>query len=185
MILLVHSCNGREWLRGYWERFFNESGWNIPFRWIVGSDVFSDQLIHTLENIEDDYLFYMLDDYFIKFTINFEVYWLWAQYLEADALRLQPNVQHNSLPYRFKNTTGPLLKQAKDSEYKISMNTSIWRREYFIECLTPGLDPWELEKSDCELGDVYFVPKLPFWYIDATRKGALTVEGLKMINNDT
>ncbi|ODS39459.1 MAG: hypothetical protein A7316_11045 [Candidatus Altiarchaeales archaeon WOR_SM1_86-2] len=180
LILLVHSCNSRKWLWPHWEKCFKRSGWDIDYAIIDGDEAFSDQLINALNSRKERYLFYTLDDYFIRFCIDFEMYLKWAYELEADALRLQPNVRFNSLPYRFERR-GELLKQTKESQYYISMATSIWRREYFLECLKPGLSPWEVERSDCELGDVYFVPGLPFWYIDGTRRGVLTEAGKEIL----
>jgi len=164
----------------------------------MGNDNFSDQLIWRLRVLKDEYIWYTLDDFWIQEPINFEYYWGLAKGLKCDALRLQPNVQENSLPYRFKEIHFPqislpkefrdtdseidvILKQLPESEYIMSMQTSIWRRDYFLECLTPGLDPWELEKTRPKLGNVYYIPRLPFWYIDATRKGVLTDKAKKLI----
>ncbi len=180
MILLVHSCETRRWLQRHWMKFFYRSGWNIRVKYIWGSEAFTDQLKNALEKISDKYVFYMLDDFFIRFPIEFNKYIGMAK--SKDALRLQPGVQINSLPYRFKRE-GELLRQLPDSEYKISLQSSIWRREYFLECLKPGIDPWSLELSNCKLGNVYWVPHLPRWYIDATLKGVLRSEAKKMIND--
>ena len=181
MILLVHSCDSRLWLREHWERFFDKSGWYIQEEYILGDGVFSDRLIETLHEITDEYIWYTLDDYFIREPIDWYRYERMAIDKKMDCLRLQPNVQYDSLPYRF-NWEDGLLKQRQDSAYIMSMQTSIWRRKYFLECLTPGLDPWETELSGPQLGDIYFVPQLPFWYIDAVRKGVLTDKGKKMID---
>jgi len=153
--------------------------------YITGDGEFSDQLYDTLNYIEDDHLFYMLDDYWIKFPIDFNKYWHLITGTNMDALRLQPNVTFRSRPYRFSDSKWnkvKMLKQTPESEYRISMNTSIWRREYFLECLTPGLNPWQLEVTVPDLGDVYFVPELPFWYINGTVKGVLTKEGREVMD---
>lgn len=183
MILLVHSCDSREWIWEHWWRFFDRSGWDVEVRFITGDKEFSDQLIEELSGMKDEYLWYTLDDYFIVEQIDWKYYENLARELSVDALRLQPNVFLNSLPYRFE-VEGELFKQTPESEYHISMNTSIWRREYFLDCLYPGLDPWQTERRNPrKLGNVYFVPRLPFWYIDATRKGVLTDKGQKYIND--
>lgn len=172
MILLVHSCDSRLWLRKYWERYFDKSGWYIQVEWITGDEEFSDRLIDVLLHTTDEYVWYTLDDYFIVEPIDWDYYENLIIHLHADVLRLQPNVQHNSLPYRFE-VHGELLKQTKGSAYTMSMQTSIWRKSYFLECLTPGLDPWELEHTKPKLGNVYFVPGLPFWYVDTVRRGEI------------
>jgi len=195
MKLLVHSCNSRSWLWKHWENYFYRSGWLIDYTIIDGDEAFSDQLKTALESIDDEYIFYMLDDFFIRRPLYFYKYLNMAIDMKMDALRLQPGVQHNSLPYRFGSNitqfyrfteTDGLLKQTDESAYLMSMQASIWRREYFLQCLTPGLDPWELEFKDLgdRFGDVYFVPNLPKWYIDAVLKGKLTKEGQKMIDED-
>jgi hypothetical protein len=182
MILLVHSCDHRSWLWEHWWKYFRLSGWKIQVRFIKGKKEFSDQLYEVLTDIKDEYVWHTLDDYFIRFPIDFDYYWKLAHELKADAVRMQPNVQFNSLPYRFE-WTETLLKQRPDSDYLISTHTSIWRREYFLDCLVPGLDPWDLEKHRPEcFGDVYFAPQLPFWYIDAVLKQVVTDMGKQMMD---
>lgn len=198
MILLVHSCDSREWLWKHWKRYFEESEWDIIPVFITetkkvlwtgkrnylakpfGKVPFSTVLIKCLEAIGDnpqkakqnEYIWYTLDDYFIVEPIDWKYYESLVIHLHADVLRLQPNVQVDSLPYRFEKH-GELLKQRPDSAYTMTMQTSIWRREYFLECLTPGMDPWEVEATKPKLGNVYFVPRLPFWYVDTVRRGEI------------
>jgi len=181
MILLVHSCDSRSWIWEYWWRFFDRSGWNIDVRFITGKEEFSDQLIKELSTLSNEYLWYTLDDYFIVEPIEWAVYESIFRRWKMDCLRLQPNVVYASLPYRFERIDW-ILKQAPESEYHVSMSTSIWRREYFLSCLKPGLNPWqtELERPE-KLGDVYFVPELPFWYINGTIKGQWTEAAKKII----
>ena len=173
MILLVHSCKGREWVLDHWRKFWDKLNVDVfDIHFVTDDNIFSDQLIEVLNTFTDDYIWYTLDDYFIQNAIHWEYWDLVARDWKVDALRLQPNVQHNSIPYRFERK-GRLLKQLPSSAYTMSMQTSIWRRKYFLECLTPGLDPWELEHTKPRLGNVYFVPKLPFWYIDGVRRGMI------------
>ena len=181
MILLVHSCDSRKWLWPHWWKFFNLSGWDVTPQFITG-ETFTDQLIKTLEGIKDEYIWYTLDDYFIQFPIDFEYYWNLAHRIKADALRVQPNVNIlKSFPYIFE-WAGDLFKQLERSPYTISTHTSVWRREYFLDCLTPGLNPWQFERSTPEnFGDVYFVPKLPYWYIDGVLSGVITNEAKALI----
>jgi len=179
MILLVHSCTGREWILEHWRESFVRSGWEADVYYIKNDLPFSDQLMGALTRIKSEYVWHILDDYFIQFPIDWGHYWRLAQELKADALRVQPNVSYNSLPYRFK-WEGDLLRQTNESQYQISFNSSIWRRKFLIDCLTPGLDPWQQEcsrKINTWNHRIYFVPELPFWYINGTIKGVLTKEG--------
>lgn len=183
MILLVHSCDSRSWVWEHWWRFFDRSGWNIKVRFITGNEEFSDQLIEELSGIKDEYVWYTLDDYFIIKPIEWGLCEIMIKFLCADVLRLAPNVYFNSLPYRFKEEH-ELYKQLPESPYKISMCTSIWRRKYFLSCLKPGLNPWELENQEpANFGNVYFVPQLPFWYINGTVKGVFTKEANELFKN--
>ena len=183
MILLVHSCTGREQFVDVWLRCFARSGWNAEVMVIDGDEEFSDQLLRVLPKLHDEYVWHILDDYWIKRPIGFHKYWHLAQDLGADALRVQPNVSYNSLPYRFTWEHG-LLRQTNESEYQISMTCSIWRREFFLQCLTPGLNPWQQENSkkiNKWPHEIYFVPQLPFWYVNGTIKGVYTEDGKKML----
>jgi len=183
MILLVHSCDGREVFLNYWIKCFKRSGWDIPVRYIVGKEKFTDQLYRVLSEIDDEYIWHILDDYFVVKTLDWEYYYNLA--IGKDALRIQPNVSFNSLPYRFR-FENELLRQVNSSAYQISFASSIWRRRFLIDCLTPGLDPWQQENStkiNAWNHKIYFVPELPFWYINGTIKGMLTERGKEVIND--
>ena len=181
MKLLVHSCDSRKHILAHWIRFFKRSSWAVEPVYIQGEALWSDQLIQALTLISDEYVWYTLDDYFIAEDID----WEWWEYLAVDmnmdALRVQPIVQENSLPYLFKKE-GELLKQTPDSPYQNSCATSIWKREYLLNSLKPCMNPWQWETWTPEkFGNVYFVPGLPFWYTDGTKKGQYRKRGLKMI----
>lgn len=183
MILLVHSCKGRGGILKLWEKCFKRFEWHFPVIYITSGGQYSDQLIDILSYLHFDYVWHMNDDYFIQYPINWDYYYQKAIDLKVDALRMQPNVQFNSLPYRFRFERG-LLRQTNDSKYQISLNSSIWRRHFFLDCLSPGLDPWQQENStkiNSWNHKIYFVPRLPFWYVNGTVKGAPTPEGVKVI----
>ena len=185
MILLVHSCDGRKAFLDIWQKCFERSGWKAEVIYIKGNDCYADQLLNILPSLDCEYLWHMNDDYFIIDKIPWDFYSQMAEDMRVDALRMQPNVQFNSLPYRFRKYL-ELFRQTNDSAYQISLNCSIWRREFFIDCLTPGLDPWQLENST-KINNwnhkIYFVPGLPFWYINGTKKGTLTKRGEKIVND--
>ncbi len=187
MILLVLSQDHREYLWKPWHKRFKESGWDAEPIIVtetvkpkgIGSiqtgkqEHFTDSLKKVLESLDCKYLWCTLDDYMITEPIDFKKYVKLAVAKKVDALRVQPNVQHNSLPYRF-DRDGELLRQRKNSEYQITFQTSIWRREFFIECLTDGQNPWESEQSTLYMDHkIYFAQRLPFWYRDVVRKGVL------------
>lgn len=183
MLLIVHSCKGREWVLDYWWRFFIKNAPAGLFRVheITDDRGFSDQLIEAVESHNDRYLWYTLDDYWIVRGFNYKHFWDVAEVV--DCLRLQPNVVAGSLPYRF-DDQGAFLRQLPSSPYHFSAATSIWDREYLLRNLTPGLDPWELEKTPFKhFGQTYFVPSLPFWYIDAVRRGVITDKGNEALND--
>ncbi len=41
-----------------------------------------------------------------------------------------------------------VLYAAPDSRYRLSMQPSIWNRDYFLQYITDGLTPWEAETQD-------------------------------------
>jgi len=46
-----------------------------------------------------------------------------------------------------------LVEQSQDDEYRLSALWSIWRREYLLKYLKPGMDLWEWETRDHARGD--------------------------------
>lgn len=184
MLLLVHSCDSREWLCEHWLKFFFQNAdVNVNVEIITGEKEWTDQLIEALERVEDEYIIHTLDDYWIVQAFDFKRYFDLCIEMKADVLRLQPNVHFDSLPYRFEKA-GELFRQTRESAYKNSTHFSIYRREYLLSTLKPGMNVWSYELSEPEnFGEIYFVPHLPFWYIDGTIHGEMT-EGAKKLIND-
>ena len=193
MILLVHSCDGREKFLDVWHQSFDrwakrqpDIASKIDILPIAGHDAFCDQLIRVLKDLDCEYVWHILDDYWIVDECKqpFDRYYEIAQEYEVDALRIQPNVQFDSLPYHFTWEYG-FMRQTNESSYQVSFASSIWRREFLLKCLIPGLNPWEMEVSEM-INDwdhkIYFWPKLPFWYINGTIKGELTKQGKEWLN---
>lgn len=218
MLLLVISQDHREYLWKPWLKHFVASGWDATpvilteqkkpdfVQSIQGGaqKKFTDWLKAALRKIEDEYIWLTLDDYFIIEPIKFGLYENMADFRGVDVLRVQPNVQYNSVPYHFvRGGTAPepdkgldnnvsafyrflpeggLLRQTPDSAYMTSFQTSIYRREYLIDSLPDGMNPWEAETCTPEnFGRVYFVPGLPFWYRDVVRRGKVIPQHAKLV----
>ena len=198
MILLVQSQDSREYLWKPWLWYFKKSEWdtkpviitekkklNFVDSFQSGKQAsFGKTLKDVLKSFKDEYVWYTLDDYFITGKIDWKLYEKLVVEKKADAIRVQPGVVYESLPYRFIREDG-LLRQTEQSWYQISFQTSIWRREFLIDCLY-NADPWVLENSSKIKRwnhKIYFVPELPRWYIDVVRRGKLLDRGKKLIDD--
>lgn len=199
MILLVQSQDHREYLWKSWLRYFKKSGWDVDPMIITedkkpdfiksvqtgsqSENSFGSCLLRALDYFKDEYVWYTLDDYFIVKKIAWDVYEEIALNKKVDAFRLQPNVQIDSLPYKFIREDG-LLRQTNNSKYQISFQTSIWRKDFLAGCMDDRMNPWELENStkiDKWKHKIYFAEKLPWWYYDIVRRGKLSDIGKLMI----
>jgi hypothetical protein len=45
---------------------------------------------------------------------------------------------------------GGVVKANDDTNYRVSMQPSIWNRRFLLKYLTPGLTPWQMEKQDAK-----------------------------------
>lgn len=48
-----------------------------------------------------------------------------------------------------------VLKTPADSDYRLSIQPAIWKRDYLLKYLTPGLSPWDFE---CQNGNLMQMP---------------------------
>ena len=111
----------------------------------------SDALIKLLDDIDDEYIILMLEDYWVMRRINAPAIRLAYEYmvrypktlkfdLAADRLYAKDSVRN----YRYQGWLD-VVKSDINSPYHMSLMTGMWHTGWLKEVLVPGWDPWNIE----------------------------------------
>jgi len=107
----------------------------------------SSNLINALENIQTEYVCFMLEDFLLRKKVDHSriLYCLeFAERKNADMIRLltKPTV------FTKKSQDEELVgKLSLNAPYRVSCQGSLWRRSTLISLLQPGETAWEFERN--------------------------------------
>jgi hypothetical protein len=149
------------------------------FKFIKNGKIpYSNCLINTLNQISTKYVLWMQDDYFLRRTIKKEMFDDYLKFVKENNVdRL--GICEDSKYYSKKHINDNFFKLNKNSQYTISMQSSIWNTEFFKSCVIPNETPWMFEINGTKRlnrrnHSTYIVTQNPPWYLEALRKGKYT-----------
>ena len=109
---------------------------------LVGEDVdWSTTMQLAVQKIDEDYILFWLDDVFLDSSIDTCViakHFEWMFENEADFLRLRANP-------RPKEYSGAYGKLSTKASYRVSIFATIWKKNVFLDLVSPGESAWEFE----------------------------------------
>ncbi len=148
----------------------------------------SDGLLNFLKFVEDEYILFLMDDYWLNAPVHHERIMLLADYLQA-----HEQIARLDLTYdRLNNANwsdvetlwgvNDLIIDTPDSPYHFSYQAALWRKSMLIECIRPHETPWQSEMSgDARLARLgYYVlgtKHPPLRYTIAVQGGKLALDG--------
>ena len=167
VVLLVNSCDAYE---DCWIPFFTllKKYWNpqIPVylntetkSWsFEGLDIrtlqlyhkedkpeWSERLIRTLQNIDAEYVIFMLDDFFLEEPVNTEVIDQCIAWMDKDpaitTFNFMPIGHGKNLPCPYPG----FMRRPQDGEYRLNCQAGVWRREHLLHDLRPHESAWLFE----------------------------------------
>jgi hypothetical protein len=106
----------------------------------------------ALQQIPEDYILLILDDYFIVRTVDFTLlskYYEIVKQENACYLRLTPNPAPVS-SFKHYSTIGILPKSVP---WRTSTQIAIWKKEELINLLNENENPWEYERNSIQRAD--------------------------------
>lgn len=203
---LVHSFDG---YKRYWEpwihfffKFHREPVWPVYFASetilvvdqrvspiLTGKGEWGARLIQALEKIPEDYIFYFQEDIWLTDTLT-------QDYLDAAVQTIhENNLNYLKLQADCRFTVG-LLDRIQDRRwYIISHHPGLWRKSYLLSTLQAHMTPFQheitlntylhqhhTEADQCKCNLDFDTRVFP--YIDASKRGKLCQEGLRMIQAD-
>jgi len=207
LCMLVHTCDKynfcwegwylsflKNWNNEKIKVFFVNEEKNIFYENIkqikTGFGEWSDRLIFALNKINYENILYIQEDMWFNKKIDINSYFFDFIEYEMDALRLLNGVYGNSRHYQFEDNVynNKYLKFHKNSQYLISHQPSIWKKNFFLENLEIGENPWNNEINGTnriirnkKKHSIYSVIGLEEWYNHVVRKGNLTNNGKKIL----
>ena len=139
------------------------------------------RMLKALDKIDTDYVYFILDDYFLQYKHpdgTIERYIELMERHNIDRLQISP-----SFHQRYTQTVKDgLTKISDDSTYLISLQPSIWKKDFIYKTLVPSYDPWQYELKASEIlknsdNNVYIDRSAPMIYWNAVRVGMVKGDG--------
>jgi len=151
----------------------------------------SDNVLHALEKIPDDYVMIIMDDYFFvspvaeaKIIELFEI----VQTEKAGYLQLREASKEQTV------VAHPNLKDlgyfTKNSEYRNALQVAIWNKKTLKELLVSGESPWEFEmqgsirSSSIDKPFMCVLSNCPVSYFGAVEKGYWSPTAIEFLNKE-
>jgi hypothetical protein len=97
-----------------------------------------------IESTEDQWLIILMEDCFIKRADTAVINSMVQQYCNEASGRFDLT---NDVQKRKHLLEGDLVHAEPNTNYRVSMQPSIWNRKFLLQYLTPGLTPWQMEKQ--------------------------------------
>lgn len=144
-----------------------------------------ERMLDGIASCQSKYIFFILDDYLFTYSYSenqLVEYINLMNHFSIDRLQISPSsFQHyekyNEVPTKF-------LKISQHSLYSISMQPSIWNKEYLESILLPTYSPWDFEidgssaiNTNYKKHHTMIDTSVPNVYFNAIRKGFLKSEG--------
>jgi len=147
----------------------------------------SDGLIKFLWAVPDEFVLFMMDDYWLNAPANVEMIDTLADYLTTHDSVARLDVTGDRLGASGWSKvaslwSGDLILSDPKSPYHFSFQAAMWRKSMLLQCLRAGLSPWESEiNGDTILRDLPYrvlgTTRPPMRYTIAVQQGKLALDG--------
>jgi hypothetical protein len=205
--LLVGTCDKYNFLwknfsilfDRYWDHSINISKYFLSetvsyndygFKSILpGKIPYSDCLKYALKCVDTKYILWMQDDYFLQKTICKSQFQYYMNLIDIGIDRF--GIHDDSIYYSKYHIINNIYKLHQYSLYTISMQASIWNKEFFESCLiSSGTEtPWEFEVNGSQRlnnknHNIVFDKQETPWYKEAMRKGQFTTDYYSILESE-
>lgn len=197
--LLIGSCDDYSFL---WENFIKlcNKYWEPQCKKIIvsenlkyntddydfitpGKDMnWSDRMIYAINQIDSEFIFFMLEDYFLREKISDDFINEAVDFLKKEDAN---KIVFTTIPFNFYklfHIKNDLYKMNDDSDYLTSVQPAVWRKSFLLKCLQRNWTPWEFEIHGTNLirnqdNRIYLKHRIESIYFNAVRKGKIMSEG--------
>jgi hypothetical protein len=199
LTLLIGSCDSYSFL---WNNFIKlcDKYWEPECKKIIVSETlkiesdsyefltpgsnmnWSDRIIKAINKIDTEFIFFILDDYFLREKISSNFINQSINFLkDKNANKLIfTTIPENT--YKLSHVENNLYKMNDDSDYLTSVQPAIWRKSFLLECMQKDWNPWQFEINGTELiknkqNNIYLFHVLETIYFNAVRRGKIMSDG--------
>lgn len=198
--VLINSCDKYEFI---WNKFFHlfDKYWdkskNLPIYFLTEhktpsrNDIYcvttdktswSDRIQEVLSTIDTKYVLWLQDDYFLRRKIDISLLENYLNFIEDNKVDRFGIHEHSYLYSLTKDVQSNFFRYKQNSLYTISMQASIWNKEFFQSCFCDKQETiWEFEvdgsiRLNTRPHKIYLDTQINPWYQEALRKGEYTTE---------
>jgi hypothetical protein len=196
--VILHTCDKYERFWNHWYFFFRkyESGVSkVYFLTEEKEPVFSDEvtviktgggpwgkrLLTAFEQISEPYVYYMQEDFWASQAFNPSIYVPTFFQYRMDALR----ITNRSPLYSLDTVNGLLYRFKQKSDYLMTHQFSLWKRDYFLRWIRAEDEPWENEMEQsvkiANTKHAIYLIDAP-WYEATVRRGNLQPNGQQLLD---
>lgn len=164
---------------------------NYGFKsFIPGKIPYSDCLKYALDRIDTAYILWLQDDYFLRKTILKSKFEYYMSFMQNGVDRF--GIHGDSYLYSKSHLIDNIYRFHQYSLYTISMQASIWNKEFFKSCLISNgsENPWKFELNgtyrlnNTKFHNIMFDKQETPWYNEAMNKGEFTSKYHEIIEQE-
>jgi hypothetical protein len=151
----------------------------------TGINEFSDRLLFILNNIPEEYLFYIQEDIWLIKSINIAKYYSDFVKYNFDSLRIPRD--YNRFYKLIQHIEGDYIQLDNVfSGFLVSHHPSFWKKSFFIKCMCKGENPWMNETLATERirkinPRIFTIIKTVKWYFEVSKCGYLKKCGVDVL----
>jgi glycosyltransferase involved in cell wall biosynthesis len=196
--LILHTCDKYERFWNHWYFFFRKYVSGVSKVYFVTEEkepVFSDEvtvvktgagpwgkrLLAAFEQITEPYVYYMQEDFWPTQAFNPSTYVPTFFHYHMDALR----ITIKSPLYSLDQVKGPLYRFKQNSDYLMTHQFSLWKRDYFMRWIPSEDEPWQNEMQQsveiAKTKHAIYLIDAP-WYEATVRRGTLQPNGKQLLD---
>lgn len=113
---------------------------------IPGQLQWGERMLKALEEIDTEYTFFILDDYYLTEPFTEEFIQNHIKILEQyGADKIMMDIDYGEPVYYLEHITDDLYKFKNHSDYLNSVQPAIWKTEYLKTVMKPEYSPWNFE----------------------------------------
>lgn len=124
------------------------------------SKEWSSRLLYALEEIDTDYVLFLLEDFFIMGSVDNETINRFIHYLGNDKNMSVIYLKTIAGQKRSSSVYPELIKMEVGKKYYMNFQAALWRRIDLLSIIKPGLSAWDIEEKlshSVVAGDFYCV----------------------------
>lgn len=152
-----------------------------------------ERMLYAIKQCNTDYIFFILEDYLFYYNYTSDQITEYINIMDYYRInRLQISPSSFQTYEKFDGIDRKYLKISKHSLYAISMQPSLWRKDYLNDILKNEYSPWDFEvkgsltiNNDTNDHKIFIDSTIPSVYFNAIGKGFIKNNGWEKFRNES